>query len=321
MRNSLIKSGLAAVLVLGSTLAIAKPKPVAKPAWSGSFQLMFMTMSTNYAGQSNVMKMLNCSYSAPQKAPSGASGTLAVPAGMTLKSPLPFQITNDQGGAAAAGKTETKHYWMSSPTIPKGQPEIAKGGGTAGQTVTWDVGSSGAVNTQGHFASPTQYFLGDDAKVAGPYDAKISYIGDIHLDMTDKQQFLGPVTVTAPADAGAVNTGAAMDISWTPVPNVVGYTVMVSGADAAGKTKVCYWENAYGALSSVYTLGAQGALKAGKLVAPDKTHVQIPAGIFTGPVSVSITGYSVEVKGKGPLNPWGWAQTMTSLQLGPTAGQ
>lgn len=293
-----------------------KGKPAPKAATNtGSFQLIMTTTSISIQGYSNVSRTMSASYTSPKKAPAGATASLAVPAGLGMVSPIPYTIKNHEAGATGAAQVEMIHYWNSAPTIPKGQPEVINTKTEAQKAGSWANGSSGFPDPmQTKYTKPNQFQLDETAKVAGAYDLKISYEGAIHVDMTDKQQFLGALTVGTPANPAEVDTAKAIDIRWTHVPNVVGYTVHATGKNAAGKT--VYWENAYQASSTVYTGGAAAALKAGKLVAPDKSAVQIPAGIFSGQVSVAITGYSTEVKGTGPLNPWGWAQTMSSLQLG-----
>jgi hypothetical protein len=293
---------------------VALSKPATKPMVNtGSYQLIMQTMATSYGGTTNVMRTMGASYMSPQTAPAGASANLAVPPGLGLVSPVPYQIQNLQ---AQGGKAEYEmlHYWQSSPTVPKGQPENFKGKvDTTGQK--WVGGSSGLPDaTKMKYLKENQFMFDESSRVAGPYHLKISYVGDIHIDMTDKQQFLAPLQVTKPEAPASVDTSQSIEVTWDHVPNAVGYTVFASGKNAAGKS--VYWENAYQAQTAVYTGGAAGALKAGKLVPPDKTRVQIHAGIFKGPVTLMITGYSPEVKGKGPLNPWGWAQTLTSMQVG-----
>lgn len=299
----------AGLLALSAGLAFSKPK---EQAPAGNFQLIMMTTASNFSGYSSVSRTMAASFTAPKAAPAGATAKMTVPEGMGLVNPIPYTIQNLQGETGGAS-AEVVHFWNSSPTIPKGQPEILKGQSQAEKT-TWKGGSSGYPDpTQMKYVKPNQFMLDETSKVPGSYQVNISYVGDIQVDMTEKQQFLGPLTITSPASS-AIDTSAAIEVTWTHVPNALGYTVYASGKDTKGRT--CYWENSYHAQTTWYTQGAAAAVKAGKLVSPDNCKVTIPAAIFKGPVTLSVTGYSQEAKGKGPLNPWGWAQSLASMQLG-----
>lgn len=303
---------LAAVGLVALTggFAICKPKPVATP---GNFQLMMMTSASNFAGYSSVSRAMTASYTSPQTAPAGATAKMTVPEGLGLVSPLPYTIQNLQGQSGAGGG-EVIHYWNSSATIPKGQPEVLKGQAQADKT-SWKGGSSGYPDPlQMKFVKANQFALDETSQVPGTYKVNISYIGEIQVDMTAKQQFLAPLNLTKPTDPAAVDTASAIEVTWNHVPGAVGYTVYASGKNPQDKT--VYWENAYQSQTSWYTQGAAAAVKAKKLVSPEECKVMIPAGIFKGPVTLSVTGYSNEVKGKGPLNPWGWAQTSATTQMG-----
>ncbi len=306
-RKFMVALGLLAVT---GGMALSKPKPVATP---GSFQLMMITSASTFSGYSTVSRALTASYTAPQTAPAGATAKMTVPEGLGLVSPLPYTIQNIQG-QSGAGTSEVIHYWNSSATIPKGQPEILKGQAQADKT-TWQGGSSGYPDPlQMKFVKAGQFALDETSQVPGSYKVNISYIGELQVDMTARQQFLAPLNLTQPADSAGVDTGASIEVSWNHVPGAVGYTVYASGKNPQGKT--VYWENAYHSQTSWYTQGAAAAVKAKKLVSPDQCKVTIPAKIFTGQVTLIVTGYSPEVKGKGPLNPWGWAQTSATTQLG-----
>ena len=303
------KVTLCLTLGLLAGAALSKPKPV-----QGTCQLIAMTNYTSFAGYGATSRSLSCSFQSSSTAPAGASASLATPEGLGWVSPSALTIQNLEGQTGSVN-TEVIHYWNSSPTIPKGQPEVLKTQQDTKQKTTWKGGSSGNLDyMQIKYVKPGQMQLDETSRTPGAYRLKISYIGDIGWDLTEKQQFMEPLQAIKPENPSAVKTSDSIEVTWKNVPNAVGYTVYAAGKNAAGKT--VYWENAYQAQTAWYTLGAAGALKAGKLVAPDSCRVQIPAAIFTGPVSLSITGYSPECKGTGPLSPWAWAQSMTSMQLG-----
>ncbi len=301
--------GLSIALLAGAALSAPKPAPI-----QGTCQLIAMTNFTSFAGYGATSRSFSCSYQTSKTAPAGATATLASPEGLGWTSPTPLTIQNLQGETGSVN-SEVIHYWNSAPTIPKGQPEVLKTQHDPKQKTTWKGGSAGNLDyMQIKYVKPGQMQLDETSKSPGAYRLKISYVGEIGWDLTEKQQFMEPLQATKPETPASVKTSDAIEVTWKNVPNVVGYTVYAAGKNAAGKT--CYWENAYQAQTAWYTMGAAGALKAGKLVPPDVCRVQIPAAIFTGPVSLSITGYSPECKGTGPLSPWAWAQTMTTMQLG-----
>jgi len=296
------------VLVCVSGLALSVPS---KPKVQGDFNLMAITTSMTVQGYSSVNRTLSASYNTSLTSPAGATAVMNVPEGLGVASPVPFVIQNLQAtGGTAAG--EVIHYWNSAPTIPKGQPEVMKGAGTT--SGSWKGGSTGYPDPMGwKYLRAGQFALDETSKVPGTYKVNISYVGELTVPMTEKQEFLGPLKINKP-ESPALDTSKSIEVAWTHVPNAVRYTVLASGKNAAGKA--VYWENAYNAPTTWYLKGAAAAVKDGKLVSPDSCKVQIPAAIFSGPVSLSVTGYSTESKGSGVLNPWGWAQTIASMQLG-----
>lgn len=292
--------------ILLSLLLVAPLASAPKPAVTGDLSLVVMTQSSSYGGYSSTSRSLSANYSSTVRAPQGANGTMTVPAGLGLGPVIPLNITNVEGTDVSAS-AKVIHYWGCSETIQKGQPEVinTQHKGT-GKTVK---GGSGGI------ADPMKLTpVPETAQVAGNYAFKISYLGDVNVPMTEKQQFLAPLTITEPANPAEVNTSGAVKISWNPVPNALGYSVMAAGKNAKGET--VYWESHKDATTSWYTMGVAAAVKAGKLHGPEHKTCTIPAGIFTGMVGLTVSGYSQEAKGSGVLTAWGWAQTNAGTSLG-----
>lgn len=297
----------ARVGLAAATVAMATGLAVSKPEESGGqLNLTAMTTSMSVGGQTYGTRSLTGNYTSPKKAPAGASASMTIPAGLGPASPVPWTIQNLEG-TGGKGSGEVVHYWGCGTAIPKGQPEVIKGSwDTTGQK--WTGGSSGVTDAMKLMG------ITEASKVPGTYDIKISYLGNVTIDMGESQQFLDPLALLEPADPTAVNTAGAITVSWKPVPRAAGYYLMATGKDAKGRT--VYWESSKGASAAWYTMGVAKAVQAGKLHGPDKTTCTIPAGIFKGQVMLMVNGFSPEVKGKGSLPAWGWAQTMTSAQLG-----
>lgn len=295
-----------ALIVAFATVVSGAPrghkKPPAAPA--GLATLYANTQTSRFGAQSMTQRGIAGYYFTPKTAPAGATAQMDVPTALGLASPVPWTVQNNTGAAGAAA-SETVRYWGCSAKVLKGQPEVVKG----------------AASTQGHVASGSSGYpdpmkllgITDASHVPGDYALHVSYLGDVNLTLTDAQDFLEPLVLTAPADGAAVNTAQAIELSWNRVPRAVGYGAYASGKNAAGKT--VFWS----CTRNVMTwreLGVAGAVKAGALMPADHTTCTIPAGIFSGPVTLSVTAYSTDVWGKGALRIVGWAQSVATVQLG-----
>lgn len=290
----------AAAVAMATGLAVSKPEPA-----GGTLNLLAMTTSMNVSGYSAVQRTLSGNYTTPKKAPAGASASMTIPAGLGVPGPIPWTVQNDQA-TTGGGTFESISYWGCSETILKGQPAVYKGSWQGGEQ-QWTNGSSG-------YTDPMKLMgINENSKVPGTYNIKISYLGEVSIPMTEAQQFLDPLTVTAPASP-QVDTTKAIHVSWKAVPRAQGYSVMATGKNAKGKT--VFWENAKHATSTWYTSGVAAAVKAGKLKSPQDCSCIVPAGIFKGQVTLMVNAYSAEAKGKGVLPAYGWAQSTGTMMLG-----
>jgi len=291
---------LALVLSLLGSVAFGAPKPkvVGQMNWSANTQTFrYGTTVTN-------MRNVAGDFHASVRAPQGATAQMDVPSGLGIPSPLPWIVENVQAGGAA-GASEVWRYWGCSATVPKGQPEILKGSGAAaGVFVGGSRGYADPMKTTG---------INEASRIKGDYTLHISYLGDIAITMTDAQEFLDPLIVTAPAEPSTVDATKAIALAWNAVPRAAAYGVFASGKNKAGKSVI--WSSTRG-MNAWSDLGVAKAVKKGVLLPPDHLACTIPAGIFTGQVSVSITAYSTETWGKGVLPALGWAQSVAVLQIG-----
>lgn len=290
---------LLATLLLLSTVAGAQ-NDKKKEVW-GEATIIANTITSTFGEHTNVQKSLTAYYTTNLKAPDGAHGFLTVPAGLGPGPKIPLKIQNhDHAGTGA----EMRHYWGCSQTILKDQPEVLKGQ-YDDKTRKWQVGSTG-------MADPMQMMgITEASKAAGDYAMNVSYIGVFSLTMGQGQEFLPALKLVEPA-ADKVDLSQAVKISWEKVAGCSGYTVMVSGKDAQGRTT--YWENAYN--SGLWQrMGATKALEKGLILPPDKTTCTLPGGIFSGQATITVTAVSQIAVGKGPFSLWGWAQSSANKIL------
>lgn len=289
------------VLTLAAT-AFAAPR---KPVVSGRALVYASTQSFSFGGNTSSQRGFSASYYASNKAPAGASGSVDIPQGLGLGPNLPLIIQNPEA-VGGAGASEVWQYWGCSATVPKGQPFVFKGAATA-------TGGKVAVGSSG-YADPMKLSgITASSSAVGAYTMHVSYLGDMSLSLGAAQEFLDPIAFTTPTDGAAVDTTKAIALAWNALPRAQGYSLMASGRNAAGKTVT--WSSTRN-WTGWTELGVGKAVKKGVLLPPDHLKCTIPAGIFTGSVSVTLTAYSADVVGKGILPVQGWAQSMTSLQLG-----
>jgi len=288
------------VLSLAAT-AFAAPK---KPVVSGRALIYASTQSFSFGGNTSSQRGFSASYYASSKAPAGATGSVDIPQGLGLGPNLPLIIQNPEA-VGGAGASEVWQYWGCSATVPKGQPFVAKG--SAAVTGKAAYGSNG-------YADPMKVAaIAASASDVGAYTVHVSYLGDISVTLGAPQEFLDPIAFTTPADGASVDTTKAIELAWNAIPRVAGYSLMASGRNAQGKTVT--WSSTRN-WTSWTEIGVSKAVARGLLLPPDHLKCTIPAGIFTGQVSVTLTAYSADVVGKGALPVQGWAQSMTSLSLG-----
>lgn len=298
MKKQLLALGLTVTL---AALADSAPKP--QPV--GDFILI---ASTTAAGPGTVVKALTASYTHPKKAPQGATASLDVPAGLGIGPNVPVAISNPEG-TDVSSQVEVIRYWGCGATVGKGQPEHFKHK-HEGTNKTIQSGSAG---------------VGDYAKLGnitgqdpGAYLLKTSYAGNTPITFSEAQEFLDPVVFTEPSSMMAqVDLKGPVTLSWNKVPRAVGYSLMASGTDKAGKS--CMWEATRDGQSAWYARGTTAGAKAGQLLPADKTSCTIPAGIFEGSqmVSVMLIAYSADARSAGSMNAVGWAQSTASVLLQP----
>jgi hypothetical protein len=218
-------------------------------------------------------------------APAGEA-VVSVPPGLGLGSLLKLQCVPL---GALASPAPVQFYWGPGPS----GPESRAGGDEPWQSMCFPAGSAGAV-------SPS-------ARVAGVYTLRT---GDLRvsLELTPGQEFLPPVQVTSET---TVDPARGFRLSWKPVPGAAGYAVT---ATATSPGKSVMWENSRDVLRAWKERGAADAVKAGILLR--EPACQIPAGVFDGPVSVTVSALSAEVRVGGPVVALGWAQSDHSFVVG-----
>lgn len=293
MKTSLLALGLTVTL---AALAASAPKP--QPVGD-----MFLIAST-----SGPSKSISATYSHPKKAPQGATGSLDVPPGLGVESPVPLTITNLEG-TDVSGVGEIIRYWGCGTSIPKGQPEHLK----------LDHKGTGKVVPGGSSGTADSMKLANlTGKDPGTYLLKTSYAGNTTITLGEAQEFLEPAAFTEPAGGMMVKADLSqpLKLSWSKVPRAVGYSLLASGTEKASG-KPCMWEAIKDGQTSFVAGGTTAGAKAGKLLPPDHLSCTIPAGIFTGNVSVMLIAYSADVRGSGSMNAVGWAQTTATLIVTP----
>ncbi len=297
-------------LTLAAALAgLAASAP--KPAPVGDFFLIASTTGTNMGTSVMVTKALTASYSHPKSAPTGATASLDVPAGLGVGPNVAVTIQNVKGTDVSA-KSELIRYWGCGESVLKGQPEHLKHQHVG--TGKTHVGGSSGTADYAKLGSIT-------GKAPGAYLLKTSYAGNTPITLGEPQEFLEPVAFTAPSTTmmAQVDLSKPVKLAWSKVPRAVGYSLMASGTDKA-TGKPCMWEALKDGQSSWYTMGTTAGAKSGKLLPPDHLSCTIPAGIFEGSptVSVILIAYSADVRSAGSMSAVAWAQSTATLLLQPT---
>lgn len=289
-------------LIVGAfalTSSVLAQAPEKEKTW-GEATLMVMTASTSFSGFAHTSYMLSSSFHTNLAKPQDPKGTLTVPGGLGIGPVIPLAFQGVQAGAQA----ERLYYWGCGAKVGEKQPEV-HGKDWRAKDQWWTVRSSGMAD------AAQMMNLTAASPVPGTYTMKANYVGEMSLNLTPAQQFLPPLKVLAPATDSA-DTSQPIAVSWEPVEGAAGYLLMAFGKNKAGKEVT--WESAYHA-TLWQRMGAEKALKEGKLLPPTVTSCTIPAGIFDGQVSLTVTGVSPIATGQGVFSYWGWAQTVTTRLL------
>lgn len=294
-----MKRRLAVLLILA---ALSSPPLCARVA--GEMTVAAVTQTFVRQGTMATNRSISAYYHAVKEAPEGASATLEVPAALGVGTAVPIQITNITPGAESPDEPEIVGFWGSGDTIPANQPRIRKA--HSDHPPRFTTGSTG-------MADPTRVAaIPSTAASSGTYLARVSYVGEASIFLTDLQNFLDPLVVTQPAD-GTVDFSGPIVIGWNPVGRAAGYRVTATARPADGR--VIVWENALNS-HRWRTHGVTAALRAHTLLPAEETSCTIPAGVFSsGPVLLRITALSPQAIGKGALKVVGWAQSTTTLEL------
>jgi hypothetical protein len=285
-------------------------------------------------------KQLTVRLWSPGLAPDKSFARLAIPTGLKLGKQLDLDLyrpeaSKAQGGAGEAvdpGKVPDFtliRYWGSSATVKKGQPEVIKFADLP--QAEKDAAREEAMKSQqgnDYFYKPdwtTGYWptkkqpgaIADNVLLAGRYDLTTNYTGNVGLDVPDTVRFLNPIEFASPNLAAKIDFSKPMVFKWKPIPGVLGYHAYIVAMK--GEKTLITWSSSEvpedPGLSLDYLEMAQvSALrKTAVFMAPDRTEVIVPAGIFKECDTVYLT-----MVGYGPGTALDAGQPLPRLQTKTT---
>ncbi|MHB9132046.1 MAG: hypothetical protein ACYDBB_13310 [Armatimonadota bacterium] len=277
----------------------------------------------------------------PNLAPANAFATLAIPAGLKLGPKLNLALYRPEPGkveGGGAGSPDSipnftiKRYWGSSKTVKPGQPEVITWKSmTAEQKAIMREEAQKAQNTSSYYYKPnwtTGYWptekqpgtITKDAALPGKYALTTNYTGNVAIDVPATVQFLNPLEMSSPDLKKTIPFEAPIVFKWKPVPGILGYYAFITGMQ--GKNTLITWSSSEiktdPGMAWDYLQMAEVAafVKSTAFMAPDRTEVIVPIGIFKDCDIVSFT-----MVGYGPgaaldeAQPLPRVQTKTTLTI------
>lgn len=251
-------------------------------------------------------RLFNVRLWSPNIAPKDATATLAIPKGLLLGKSLNLSLYRPEpetGTVTPGGTTPTtipnmtiKRYWGSSATVKEGQPVIwSFKDMTPEQQAQMREAARSSDKASSYYYKPnwtTGYWPTDkqpgtvkkDAKLQGNYALSTNYTGNIAIDVPDTVNFLNPYKLQSPNFENAIPLQQAITFTWDAIPGVLGSYAQIIGMQ--GKETLIIWTSsevrAEPEMSWDYLQMAEVLMyvKENKFMAPDRTEVIVPAGIF-----------------------------------------
>lgn len=280
----------------------------------------------------------------PGLAAQDAFAWLAVPEGLKLGKRLNlglYRPTAEKAGGKEVFDPSTMpeftiiRYWGSSPKVKTGQPDVMKFDGMSDQ-------EKAAIREQSNKARNEYYYKPDwttgywptnkqpgriDADVAlvGNYALTTNYTGNVAIDVPDTVNFLNPIELSAPDLTQQLDLTQPITFKWKTIPGVLGYHAYIVGMK--DQNTLITWSSSevkrfdnfgwdYMQMSEVIQ-----QVNATAMMAPTRTEVTVPAGIFNGCdfVNFMMIGYGTGAAlGEGQPIPRVQTKTVLSVMLGGT---
>ena len=285
-------------------------------------------------------RKLNVRLWSPNIAPKDAVATLVPPKGLKLPAKLQLELYRPEPGKVENGEFDPdqiedftiKNYWGSSATVKPGQPDIFRWDGlTEEQQAVMRAEANKASKKQSYFYKEnwtTGYWptgkqpgaIAKNASLVGKYALTTNYTGNVELTVPDTVEFLAAIEMSSPNLGEKIPFDKEIIFQWKPIPGILGYNAMIIGMQ--GKNTLITWSSSeiktgmgvqwdYLEMAEVAAFVASTAM-----MAPDRTEVIVPAGIFQDcdTVMFMMTGY-----GPGAAidkaQPLPRMQTKTTLQI------
>lgn len=289
--------------------------------------------------------------SSPGKAPSDAYARVTAPAsfkkGPVLNleiekpgKPVPWESGTDEAENRMPDKQKEfviKRYWGSSQTVRQGQPEVIKWS-TLNQQMQGQIQAAVAKaklfgelaepdNTRAYWPNkPDDYNIAKDASLAGEWKLDTNYCGTASLIAPTDVTFLAPFEFSGALKSGDIDLNSAITINWKAIPGLLASEAGAMGME--GENTLILWSSSEkktdnwmgGGMGGFITAAeAQAGVKDGTLIAPDKTTVFIPAGIFKNcdMATLTMTGYGKGAASTGDkVNARIQTKTVATVMLG-----
>jgi len=226
-----------------------------------------------------------------------------------------------------------KYYWGSSETVKEGQPKIVKWSGLSEDEK--EVYRQQARESQrqgsyyykpnwttGHWPTKSQSeAIDDSASLVGKYALTTNYTGNVEIEAPPNVEFLNAIEMSSPKLDKKLDLKKAIKFEWKSIPNVLGQNATIFGME--GKSTMILWSSsevfsgaAFGDTGFMQMADVRDFVSKTIFMAPDRTSVAVPAGIFKDADMAMMT-----MAGYGPgaaldkAQPLPRIQTKTTLQL------
>lgn len=276
----------------------------------------------------------------PNIAAKDATAVIVPPAGLKVGAKMNLQLYRPEPGVVENGEYDPgkipdftiKRYWGSSATVKEGQPDIFRFTDLTDEqknAMREEANKAGKLTsyfykenwTTGYWPTDKQKgVISKTASLVGKYSLTTNYTGNVQLDVPDTVEFLAPIEMSSPKLSEKIPFDKAITFKWKAVPGILGYNAMIMGM--LGKNTLITWSSSeiktgmgvqwdYLQMAEVREMVATTAM-----MAPDRTEVTVPAGIFQDCDSVIffMTGF-----GPGAAideaQPLPRMQTKTTLQI------
>jgi hypothetical protein len=252
-------------------------------------------------------------------APQDAKATLVPPPGLKQGDQLNLDLFRPTGTSSGPARDfdpdstpdfTMKIYWGSSETVKEGQPKIIRWGDLTDEqkeAMKQKARESRPGNsyfyrpnwTTGFWPTPKQPGQIDAmASLVGKYSLTTTYTGNVEIEAPDNVNFLAPIEFSAPNLSKKIDLKKSINFEWKLIPNVLGQYATIMGME--GKSTLVLWTSSevfanelMGDMGFMQMADVRDRVVKTMFMAPDRTKVSVPAGIFQNAdtVMMNMAGY------------------------------